>query len=125
MNDAKITKQDIKEFVTAAHGNLDMLRQMLATKPGLLNLPNGNETAMGAACQMKRGDIIEFLLDQGAPLDIYAACVLGWTDKVAAFLDADPTLLNAKHKQSHNKYLSTFATEQLAVLALLQQRGAK
>lgn len=125
MDAAKITKQDIKEFVTAAHGNLDLLRQMLAAKPGLLNLPNGNETAMGAACQMKRGDIIEFLLDQGAPLDIYAACVLGQTAKVATFLEADPSLLNAKHKQSHNKALTTFATEQPEVLALLQQRGAK
>lgn len=125
MNGSKITKQDIKEFVTAAHGNLDALRQMLAAKPGLLNLPNGNETAMGAACQMKRHDIVEFLLDQGAPLDIYAACILGRTNEVVAFLEADPSLLNAKHKQSHNKALLTFATEQPEVLALLQQRGAK
>lgn len=121
----KITKNDIKEFVYAAHGNLAKVQAMLAEKPGLLNLPNGNETAMGAACQMKHQEIIQCLLDNGAPLDIYAACVLGWTDKVAAFLDADPSLANTKNKQSHNKQTISFAAEQPEVLALLQSRGAK
>ncbi|MBV9470579.1 MAG: hypothetical protein JO316_17270 [Abitibacteriaceae bacterium] len=125
MTTARITKNDIKDFVTAAHGNLDKVRAMLAAKPGLLNLPNGNETAMGAACQMKHQAIIQFLLDNGAPLDIYAACVMGWTDKVAVFLDADPSLANTKNKQSHNKYTISFAAEQPQVMELLQSRGAK
>ena len=108
----KITTNDIKEFVSAAHSDLPKVQQMLTEKPLLLNAPNGNETALGAACQMKRKDIVEYLLAQGAPLDIYAACVLGLTEKVAAFLDADPTLATAKNRASHNKYLTSFATEQ-------------
>lgn len=77
VSDIKITKADVKEFVEAAHGNLEKVRQMLAEKPLLLNMPNGNETALGAACQMKHKELILFLLSQGAPMDISAACVLG------------------------------------------------
>ena len=122
---SKTTKADVKEFVDAAHRDLPKVRQLLAEKPDLLNLPNGSETAMGAACQMKRIDIIEFLLEQGAPMDIYAACVLGRVETVAEFLDADPTFVNAKNKQSHVKRPLYFASEQPAVTELLLSRGAK
>jgi len=125
LGEAKITKADVKDFVEAAHANLDKVKQMLSDKPLLLNMPNGNETALGAACQMKHKELIQFLLAQGAPMDIYAACVLGLTDKVAEFLDADPLLVNAKNKQSHGKMPIAFASEQPEVLALLKGRGAK
>ncbi len=125
MGEVKITKSDVKEFVEAAHGDFEKVKQMLADKPLLLNMPNGNETALGAACQMKRKDIIAFLIVQGAPMDIYVACVLGLTDKVAEFLEADPSLVNKKNKQSHVKPPVVFASEQPEVLALLKSRGAK
>ena len=125
MNEAKITKADVKEFVEAAHGDLPKVKQLLASKPLLRDMPNGNETALGAACQMKRRDIIEFLLSQGAPMDIYVACVLGLTDEVAAFLDSDPSLINKKNKQSHVKPPIIFASEQPEVLAMLKSRGAR
>jgi ankyrin repeat protein len=125
MSETRVTKNDVKQFVDAAHGDFDKLKQLLADKPQLLNMPNGNETALGAACQMKRKDIIEYLLAQGAPLDIYTACVLGLTDKVAEFLDADPSLVNKKNKQSHVKPPVVFASEHPEVLALLKSRGAK
>ena len=119
------TKAEVKEFVEAAHGDLPKLQRMLAEKSDLLLMPNGNETALGAACQMRRADIIEFLLGQGETLDLSAACVLGLTDKVTAFLDADPTLLNKGNKRAHNKHPLYFAEHQPEVLALLKARGAK
>ncbi len=119
------TKAEVKEFVEAAHGDLPKLQRMLARNPGLLLMPNGNETALGAACQMRRADIIGFLLEQGETMDISAACVLGLTDQVAAFLDADPTLLCKGNKRAHNKHPLYFAEGQPAVLAMLQARGAK
>ena len=125
MNDAKVSKSDVKEFVYAAHGNLDKVKQMLAETPALRDLANGNETAMGAACQMKCRDIVEFLLAEGVPMDIYAACVLGRLDLVRAFLDADSTLINLGNKASHNKKTLSFATEHPEILALLHSRGAK
>ena len=60
-----LTKADIREFVETAHGDLPKLRRLLAEKPNLLTQPNGNETALGAACQMRRPDILEFFWDRG------------------------------------------------------------
>lgn len=125
MPEIKITLNDVKEFVYAAHGDLEKVKRLLTEKPGLLLMANGNETAMGAACHMKCRDIIEFLLAQGVPMDIYAACVLGYTDQVAGFLDADPTLINRSNKASHNKKPVSFAAEHPELLALLHSRGAK
>jgi hypothetical protein len=117
-------KSEIKEFVEAAHGDLPKVRQMLEANPQLLNLPNGSETALGAACQMRRKEIIEYLLSQGVEMDIYAACVLGRTDKVQSFLDADPTLVNAKAAHAHRKPPLYLAEGQPEVEALLKSRGA-
>jgi hypothetical protein len=118
-------KGDAKAFVEAAHNDLPRVRQMLEADPQLLNIPNGMETALGAACQMRCRDIIEYLLSQGAELDIYAACVLGRTDAVKAFLDADPALVNAKARHAHRKPPLYFAAEQPEVMALLKSRGAE
>jgi ankyrin repeat protein len=88
-------------------------------------MPNGNETALGAACQMRRSDIVEYLLEQGAELNLSAACVLGLTDRVAEFLTQDPALLSKGDKQSHNKHPLYFAEHQPETLALLMGKGAK
>jgi hypothetical protein len=120
-----ITKADIKAFVEAAHGDLPKVQQMLADQPELLPLPNGNETALGAACQMRRIDIIEYLLSQGAAMTLSAACVLGHTDVVREFLTQDPTLLSKGDKQSHNKHPLYFAENQPETLQLLKKMGAK
>lgn len=69
-------KAEIKEFVEAAHGDLPKVQRLLAENPELLNMPNGNETALGAACQMRRADIISYLVEQGAEMTLSAACVL-------------------------------------------------
>ena len=119
------TKAEIKEFVETAHGDLPKLQRLLLAKPELLTLPNGNETALGAACQMRRLDILEFLLTQGETMTLSAACVLGRVDLVSAFLDADPTLLRLGDKKAHNKHPVYFAENQPEVLALLKSRGAK
>jgi len=122
---ASVSKADVKEFVEAAHGDLAKVQKMLADRPELLNMPNGNETALGAACQMRRIDIIEFLLTEGAEMNISAACVLGLTDKVEAFLAADPSLLSKGDKQSHNKHPVYYAENQPETLQMLKSKGAK
>jgi len=122
---AEVTKAEVKEFVEAAHGDLPEVQRMLDGRPDLLEMPNGNETALGAACQMRRIDIIQYLLAQGAEMSLSAACVLGLTDKVADFLAADPALLSKGDKRSHNKHPLYFAERQPEVLQLLRSRGAK
>ena len=120
-----ISKAEIKEFVEAAHGDLPKLQRLLAAKPGLLTLPNGSETALGAACQMRRPDILEFLLAQGETMTLSAACVLGRVDLVTAILKGDPNLLSKGDRKAHSKHPIYFAENQTEVLALLRSLGAK
>lgn len=85
----------VKEFVGAAHGNLDKTREMLASQPGLLNATwdwgGGDfETALGGASHMGRRDIAEFLIGKGARMDLFAAAMLGKLDVVKAACAAYP-----------------------------------
>lgn len=91
----------IKEFVIAAHFDLAKVQSMLAQQPALLNVrhqwaENDFESSLDAAAHMGSRPIAEFLLDQGAPLDICAAAMLGRKDDVARYLNADPAQANAK-----------------------------
>lgn len=85
----------VKQFVGAAHGDLDATRKMLDTEPGLLRATwdwgGGDfETALGGAAHMGRRDIATFLVERGAPLDLFAAAMLGELSIVRAALEARP-----------------------------------
>jgi len=90
----------VEEFVGRAHGDLNRVRELLAQTPALINAAwdwgNGDwETALGAAAHMGRRDIAEFLIEQGARLDIYAAAMLGQLEIVKAILHAFPSMAQA------------------------------
>lgn len=85
----------VQEFVGNAHGDLDRVKQLLAQEPGLINATwdwgGGDfESGLGAAAHMGRGDIAEFLLENGARIDLFAAAVLGKLEIVKAILSAFP-----------------------------------
>ena len=85
----------VAEFVGQAHGNLDRVKELLGQEPGLVSAANdwggGDwETALGAAAHMGRRDIAEFLLENGARIDLFAAAMLGHLDAVRAILSARP-----------------------------------
>ena len=86
----------IDEFVGVAHGDFPRLQELLAAHPGLLNADaTWHETALEAAAQMGRVDMVEYLLAAGAPLDICTAAMLGRRADVAAALAADPAAAHA------------------------------
>jgi ankyrin repeat protein len=86
----------IDEFVGVAHGDFQRLQELLAEYPTVLNADaTWHETAIEAAAQMGRVDIVEYLLAAGAPLDICTAAMLGRRADVAAALDADPAAAHA------------------------------
>jgi ankyrin repeat protein len=86
----------IDEFVGVAHGDFQRLQELLAEYPTVLNADaTWHETAIEAAAQMGRVDMVEYLLAAGAPLDICTAAMLGRRADVAAFLDADPAAVHA------------------------------
>lgn len=90
----------VKEFVVAAHGDLDKTRTLLEANPQLLNATwdwgGGDfESAIGGAGHMGRKDIAEYLLGQGARMDLFVATMLGKLEVVKATLTAYPNLKNS------------------------------
>jgi len=87
------------EFVAKSHGDLDRVKEMLAQEPALINATwdwgGGDfESALGAAAHMGRKDIANFLLENGARLDVFAAAMLGRLEIVKAAVQAYPNTLN-------------------------------
>lgn len=85
----------VKEFVGAAHANLGKTKEMLGEKPALLNATwdwgGGDfETGLGGAAHMGNREIAEFLIGQGARMDIFAAAMLGKLEIVKAMVTAFP-----------------------------------
>jgi len=86
----------IDQFVGVAHGDFATLRQLLDQYPAIVNSPaRWGETAIQAATQVGRLDMVHHLLAAGAPRDICTAALLGEDDTVEAMLQGDPTLIHA------------------------------
>lgn len=89
----------VEEFVTAAHGDLERVEDLLALRPSLVNATwdwgGGDwETALGGASHMGRRDIAEFLLGRGARMDLFAAAMLGHLELIRAAVAADPAIVD-------------------------------
>jgi hypothetical protein len=89
----------VQEFVSKSHGDLERVKALLAQEPALINASwdwgGGDwETGLGAASHMGRSDIANFLLENGARLDLFAAAMLGKLDIVKAALGAFPEAIN-------------------------------
>jgi ankyrin repeat protein len=100
MNTQSPTNEQVREFVIAAHGSLAQVKSMLVELPGLLDAPYAwseadRETAVMAAAHMGDRPIAEFLLEQGAPLAICTAAMLGEQGAVQDWLAMDPVLIHA------------------------------
>lgn len=90
----------VQEFVAQSHADLERVKGLLAREPALINgawdWGGGDwETGLGAAAHMGRRDIAEFLLKNGARLDLYAAAMLGNLEIVRATLAAYPEAIHA------------------------------
>lgn len=89
----------VQEFVSVAHSDLNRVKELLAQESALVNATwdwgGGDfETALGAAGHMGRKDIANYLLENGARLDIFVAAMLGNLDIVKAALTAYPDSIN-------------------------------
>src|SRR5215216_3839694 len=108
MTQEPIPQEIIDEMVVASHHDLPRVQEMLAENPALLN-ENATwiETPIQAAAHVGNRLIAEYLLEQGAPLDICTAAMLGRIDDVKALLAEAPELSGATG--AHNIPLMFFA----------------
>ena len=91
----------VQDFVIFAHSELDSAKTLLDKHPEVLNASmnwgaGDWETGLGGASHMGRRDIVEFLLERGARIDIFCAAMMGRLDAVRDFLALQPNLIDAK-----------------------------
>jgi ankyrin repeat protein len=120
-----VPDEAVEAFVLAAHGNLARVKELHRRHPEVLNARYAkfDETALEAAGHMGRRDIVAYLLDAGAPLTIFAAAMLGRTDRVAEFLDRDPSLAGAKGVHGLPLLFHAALSGEIALADLLVARG--
>jgi ankyrin repeat protein len=88
---------DVEELVGNAHGNLARVKELVDANPALVDArAPWNETPIEAATQMGNRPIIEFLIERGAPIDIFTASVLGDLERVRRELVENPSLAEAR-----------------------------
>jgi hypothetical protein len=91
----------VQDFVIYAHSDLGMVKKLLEKEPALINATmdwgGGDwESGLGGASHMGRHDIVEYLLEKGARIDLFCAAMMGQLDAVKAFLTLQPKLIDAK-----------------------------
>ncbi len=91
----------VQDFVIFAHSDLEMVKKLLDKEPALLNATidwgaGDWESGLGGAAHMGRRDIVEFLLERGARIDIFCAAMMGQLDAIKAFLALQPKLIDAR-----------------------------
>ena len=89
----------VQDFVSKSHADLEGIQELLAQQPALINSAwdwgGGDwETGLGAAAHMGRSDIANYLLENGARLDLFAAAMLGKMEIVRATLEAYPEAID-------------------------------
>ncbi|WP_395093453.1 ankyrin repeat domain-containing protein [Armatimonas sp.] len=97
----QINRQLAQDFVIYAHSDLELVKKLLDKEPGLINATidwgaGDWETGLGGASHMGRRDIVEFLLERGARMDLFCAAMMGQLEAVKAFLTLQPKLIDAK-----------------------------
>src|SRR6266404_8078777 len=91
----QVNRLFVQDFVIYAHSDLGMVQKLLAKEPALLNATidwgGGDwESGLGGASHMGRRDIVDFLLEKGARIDIFCAAMMGQLEAVRSFLTLQP-----------------------------------
>ena len=103
----QINRQLASDFIIFAHSDLEMVKKLLEREPNLINATmdwgNGDwETALGGASHMGRKDIVQFLLSQGARMDIFCAAMMGRLDIIMSMLTLEPALIDSRGPHGFN-----------------------
>src|SRR5262245_41790484 len=97
----QINRLLVQDFVIFAHSELPMVKKLLEKEPALINSfmdwgAGDWESGLGGASHMGRRDIVSYLLEKGARIDIFCAAMMGQIDAVKAFLSLQPKLIDAR-----------------------------
>ncbi len=126
MPDSNIPSQEtIDQFVGNAHGNLAIVKELLAKYPTIISAnASWNETAIQAAAQTGQVEIVNFLIDYGADYDICTAAMLGNLDCMDDFLAEDADSVHARGAHGIPLLYFPVIRARTAVADYLLQHGA-
>jgi hypothetical protein len=126
-----IGKDLVKEFVGVSHRDFNKVKELFLQQPGLLNCSwdwgGGDfETGLEAAGHVGNREIAQFLLDNGARMNIFCAAMLGKTDIVKSLLSAFPNLKDSRgpHGLQLLHHAKKGGEQAREVLAYLESIGA-
>jgi ankyrin repeat protein len=119
-------------FAACSTANIELVRYFVLEKGADISIQNWHgDTPLSKAAAMGHGDIVEFLLDRGAPqvanndgaFPIHLAAVHNRREVLAVFLqhDIDPNTLSAKNR---TPILLAAAMGQTAAIEVLSRHGA-
>lgn len=120
----------VREFVSAGHNDLNKVQQMLNKTPNLLycryDWGNGDyEEAIEGAGHVGNKDIANYLISEGARVNLFVLTMLGKTRIVSSILDEYPELVFAKGPHGftllHHAQVGGASAKEL--YDLLQEKG--
>ncbi len=124
--------EKVKEFVVAAHGNLDKTKLLLTEFPTLLyatwDWGGGDfETGLEGAGHVGNKDIANYLIGLGARTNLFVLTMLGKTAIVKAYLETYPAYLNARgpHGFTLLHHAQKGGDDAKELLDYLQSKGLK
>ncbi len=120
----------VREFVIAGHGNPEKVRKMLEERPDLLNTAyawteSDHETAIQAAAQVGNVPIAEYLLENGAPLEICTAAMLGNKEEVEKRIGENPQSINSTGAHGIPLLMHSAWSGDIELVQYLFRNGAK
>ena len=120
----------VKQFVVAGHNDLNKLKELLKEEPNLIyarfDWGRGDfEEAIEGAAHVGNKKIINFLIENGARLNLFVLAVLGKEDALLPMLQAYPKLLFAKgaHGFSLLHHAKKGGTEAEGIVKYLKGKG--
>lgn len=97
----QLNRQMVQDFIIYAHSDLEMTKMLLDKEPMLINAymdwgAGDWESGLGGASHMGNKEIVGFLLEKGARIDIFCAAMMGQLDAVKSFLKLQPKLIDSR-----------------------------
>ena len=120
----------VKEFVVAGHKNLPLVKEMLQEHPNLIyaRYDWGNsdfEEAIEGAGHLGNKEIANYLISQGARVNLFVLTMLGKTSLVKPTLEAYPELIFAKGPHGFTLLHHAKVGEAKELYDYLEEQGLK
>ena len=122
-----LTRRRRIEMVVSAHTRLEAVREALSRDSRLAHaVATNGESAVEAGAHMGRKDIVETLLDHGAPYALPTATMLGDLKRVEELLDEDPLRIHERGPHGFPLlWYPLLGDGDLTTMQLLLDRGGK